>query len=154
MYTVVIKEKSGLGGHSLVEIYDLAASSNSKLGNISTRGFADGTNLLIGGIIAGGDGQANAQVVVRAIGPQLRRNGIFNALEDPTLEVRDANGAVVGFNDDWFANYEQIPGELQPYNSRESAMRLSLPRGSYTALVRPKANSVGVALVEFYDLRR
>jgi hypothetical protein len=155
MYTVVIREKNGLAGYSLVEIYDVAASSNSKVGNISTRGFSDEPNPLIGGIIAGGDGPANAQIVVRAIGPQLRRNGIFNALEDPTLEVRDANGGVVAFNDDWFANYEQIPGELQPYDSRESALRLSLPRGNYTALVRPKPNSSGgVALVEFYDLRR
>jgi hypothetical protein len=154
MYTVVIREKNGLGGHGLVEVYDVAASSNSKLGNISTRGFTDDANVLIGGIIAGGDGPENAQIVVRAIGPQLRRNGIFNALEDPTLEVRDVNGGLLAFNDDWFANYEEIPTELHPYHSRESAIRLSVPHGSYTALVRVKANSGGVALVEFFDLRR
>lgn len=153
-YTVVLKEKNGLAGNGLVEVYDLSQNNTSKLANISTRGFTDAANALIGGIIAAGDGPANAEIVVRAIGPQLRRNGIFNALEDPTLELRDANGNVVAFNDDWISNYEQIPGGLQPYNSQESAMRLSLPRGNYTAIVRAKGNSGGVALVEFYDLRR
>jgi hypothetical protein len=153
-YTAVLKEKSGFAGTGLVEIYDLSQNSSSKLANLSTRGYTDSSNLLIGGIIAAGDGQANAELVVRAIGPQLRRNGIFNALDDPTLELRDANGVVVAFNDNWVANFQQIPGELQPHFNEESALRLSLPRGNYTALVRAKGNSGGVALVEFYDLRR
>jgi len=154
MYTVIIREKNGLAGSGLVEIYDISGGNNSKLANISTRGFTDGTNILIGGIIAAGDGQANAELVVRAIGPQLRRNGIFNALDDPMLEVRDANGNLIAFNDDWVANSQQIPGDLQPHFTQESALRLSLPRGNYTAIVRAKANSGGIALVEFYDLRR
>lgn len=154
-YTVVLKEKSGFAGTGLVEIYDLTQNSSSKLANISTRGYTDASNLLIGGMIAGGNGQANAEIVVRAIGPQLRRNGIFNALDDPTLELRDANGVVVAFNDDWSANSDQLTHTgLTPFNSTESAMQLSLPRGNYTAIVRAKGNSGGVALVEFYDLRR
>ena len=154
-YTVVIKEKNGFAGHGLVEIYDLSQNSSSKLANISTRGYTDSSNLLIGGIIAAGNGQANAEIVVRAIGPQLRQNGIFNALDDPTLELRDANGVVVAFNDDWLTNSDQLTYTgLTPFDGTESAMRVSLPRGTYTAIVRAKGNSGGVALVEFYDLRR
>jgi hypothetical protein len=108
---------------------------------------------LIGGIIAGGPGQANGQLVVRALGPELRRNGIANALGDPTVELRDANGSMIGFNDDWSTNYQEIPGALLPHYGPESALRISLPRGNYTSLVRPKAGGAGVALVEFYDLR-
>jgi hypothetical protein len=152
-YTVVIREKSGLAGTGLVELYDLAASSDSKLANISTRGFTDAANLLIGGIITGGDAPANAEILVRALGPELKHHGISNALEDPTLELRDANGGVVAFNDDWLANHEQVPFGLHPYQSGESALHVSLPRGNYTAIVRAKPNSAGVALVEFYDLR-
>jgi hypothetical protein len=153
-YTVVLKEKNGLGGNGLVEVYDISGSSTSKLANISTRGFTDSSNLLIGGIIAGG-GQANAEIVVRAIGPQLRRVGIFNALDDPTLELRDNNGSLVAFNDDWALNDDFLPiYELAPDFSEESGMRLSLPGGNYTAIVRAKGNSGGLALVEFYDLRR
>jgi len=153
-YTVVIREKNGLAGTGLVEVYDVAASIDSTVGNISTRGFTDAANVLIGGIIVGGDGPANAEIVVRALGPELRGHGIANALDDPTLELRDANGGVVGFNDDWFASHEQVPFEWHPYHSQESVIRASLPRGNYTAIVRAKANSGGVALVEFYDLRR
>ena len=153
-YTVVLREKSGLAGNGLIEVYDVSKSATSKLANISTRGFTDGNDLLIGGIIAGGDGQGNTVVVARAIGPQLRRNGVLNAIEDPTLELRDHNGSLVAFNDNWGDNFDQIPGELQPGHTRESALRVSLPRGNYTAIVRPKGDLGGVALVEFYDLRR
>jgi hypothetical protein len=154
-YTVVIKEKNGLAGTGLVEIYDFSQNSDSKLANISTRGFTDASDLLIGGIIAAGDGQANADIVVRAIGPQLRRHGILNALEDPTLEVHDSQGSVVAFNDDWITNFNQVDSTgLGPFDSSESALVLSLPSGNYTAIVRAKGESGGVALVEFYDLRR
>jgi hypothetical protein len=157
-YTVVVKEKSGLAGHGLVDIYDLSPNATAKLVNISTRGFADSDNVLIGGIIVGGSGQANDDVVARALGPQLRRNGIPNALDDPTLEVRDGNGNVVGFNDNWNSNASDTAWigstGLAPSDNSESAILLSLPRGNYTAIVRAKPNSGGVALVEFYDLRR
>ncbi|HKP05138.1 MAG TPA: hypothetical protein VJU77_17445 [Chthoniobacterales bacterium] len=154
-YTVVVREKSGLAGHGLVEVYDLTQNSTSKLGNISTRGFVDATNVLIGGIIVAGSGQANAEIVARALGPTLQYSGISNPLADPTLEVRDANGVVLAFNDDCLANAQQLNSTgLLPQNNRESALRLSLPRGSYTAIVRAKPNNSGVALVEFYDLRR
>jgi hypothetical protein len=153
-YTVWLKEKSGLAGYGLVEVYDLSKSSSSKLANISTRGYTDANTVLIGGIIVGGDGQANDDVVIRAIGPQMRQNGVFDALQDPTLELRDSNGSLLAFNDDWLVNSDQVPAELHPSQSTESAMRVSLAQGVYTAIVRPKGNSGGVALVEFYDLRR
>lgn len=154
-YTVVLKEKNGLGGNGLVEIYDLSQSSTTKLANISTRGYTDASNFLIGGIITAGEGQANAEVVVRALGPQLKQNGVLNVLDDPTLEVRDTNGDLLAFNDDWGTNSDQLVWTgLTPSENQESAIRLSLPRGNYTAIVRAKGNGSGVALVEFYDLRR
>jgi len=153
-YTVILKEKSGLAGYGLVEIYDLSTNSFSKLGNISTRGFTDSRDVLIGGVIIGGDGQANDEVVVRAIGPTMRRGGVLNALDDPTLELRDGNGSLLASNDDWATNFDQIPNDFRPFERTESALRASLPRGNYTAIVRAKANSGGVALVEFYDLWR
>jgi len=157
-YTVVVKEKAGLAGHGLVEIYDLSQSTTSKLVNISTRGFADSNTVLVGGVIVGGSEQGNDEVVVRALGPQLRRYGVLNALDDPTLEVRDANGGLLGYNDNWNSNTSDTAWisstGLAPFNNSESAILLSLPRGSYTAIVRAKPNGGGVALVEFYDLRR
>jgi hypothetical protein len=153
-YTVILKEKNGRPGYGLVEVYDLSTNSFSKLGNISTRGFTDSSNVLIGGVIIGGDGQANDEVIVRAIGPTMRRGGVLNALDDPTLELRDSNGGLLAFNDDWGTNFDQIPNDYRPPEKTESALRASLPRGHYTAIVRAKPNSGGVGLVEFYDLWR
>lgn len=152
-YTVAVRDTKGIGGAALVEVYDLTSSDISKLANISTRGFLDANNPLIGGIIAR-EGQGNAELVVRAIGPQLRRNGVFNAVDDPMLELRDVNGTLVAANDNWGANYDQIIRELQPAFSSESALHASLPAGNYTAIVRAKGAGQGQALVEFYDLRR
>jgi len=42
---------------------------------------------------------------------------------------------------------------LQPQDSREAAVVLSLPVGNYTAIVRGKGGTTGVALVEAYRLQ-
>ena len=55
----------------------------------------------IGGFIVGGNTLANNAVIVRAIGPSLAQGGVTNSLADPTLELHNASGAIVGSNDDW-----------------------------------------------------
>lgn len=52
---------------------------------------------MIGGFMVRGTGDSN--MVVRALGPSLARSGVASPLADPTLDVRDANGASVAFND-------------------------------------------------------
>lgn len=76
-YTAVVRGKNDTIGIGLVEVYDLSQRANSKLANISSRGFVDtGDNGLIGGFIAGGiGGGTNTKVVVRALGPSLKRPG-------------------------------------------------------------------------------
>src|SRR3954464_15799585 len=84
-YTAVLEGKQGKGGIALVEIYDLDASTQSQLANISTRGFVGtGDNVLIGGIIIAG-GTGNTDVVARALGPSLAEAGITEPLSDPYL---------------------------------------------------------------------
>jgi hypothetical protein len=154
-YTVLLREKNGAAGNGVVEVYDVSGGSAVKLANISARGYVDASNVLIGGIIEGGNGMANDDVVVRALGPQMKASGVQNALDDPTLELRDKNGNLLAFNDDWATNSTQLTYTgLAPANNAESAMRVSLPPGNYTAIVRAKGSSEGLALVEFYDLRR
>ncbi|HEV3410365.1 MAG TPA: hypothetical protein VG095_08725, partial [Chthoniobacterales bacterium] len=121
--------------------------------NISTRARiqAGDENLLIGGFII--QGTAPKRVIARAIGPSLSAHGIAGALQDPTLEIFPASGASV-FNDNWQdtdAAAIQATG-LAPGDARESAIVLTLAPGAYTALVRGAGNTVGVALVEIYDL--
>ena len=68
-YTAILRGKNGTTGVGLIEAYDLDGAANSKLANISTRGFVDtGDNAMIGGFILGG---GTAEVIVRAIGPSL-----------------------------------------------------------------------------------
>ena len=136
----------------MVEAYDLDQSASSQLGNLSTRGFVDtGNNVMIGGFILGPDEAQDANVLVRAIGPSLADFGVTGALADPVLELHDSNGAVVGSNDNW--SDPDIPTDLQPRNSLESAVLVTLPSGGYTAIVSGKDGGLtGVALVEIYRL--
>ena len=100
-YTVILRGDKGGTGIGLVEAYDLGQTTDSKMANISTRGFVQTRdNVMIGGLILGG-GIGVSKVVVRAIGPSLAQSGITNPLADPTLELRDGNGALLRSNDDW-----------------------------------------------------
>jgi hypothetical protein len=158
-FTAVVRGKSNTTGVGLVEIYDLNQTADSRLANISTRAFVEtGANVMIGGFIIG-SGNGAGKVVVRAIGPSLAAFGIGNALPDPTLELRNANGVVVELNDDWEVSNHFDAGQevatvgLAPTNSRESAMLMTLPNGNYTAIVAGYNGATGVGLVEVYNLR-
>jgi hypothetical protein len=134
----------------VVEVYDLENGANSKLANISTRALVQSNdNVLIGGLIV--VGQSAADVVVRAIGPSLTVPG---AMRDPTLELRDASGALIGSNNDWRSNQQTaiLATGVAPTVDAESAIVISFPPGSYTAIVRDANGTAGVAVVEVYQL--
>jgi hypothetical protein len=156
-YTAILRGANNGTGIGLVEVYDLAQTANSKLANISTRGFVDtGNNVMIGGIIVGG-GSPNtfSRVLVRAIGPSLAKSGVTGALQDPTLELRDANAQLLAQNDNW--KDTQITDiqntTIPPTDDRESALIKTLTPGNYTAIVRGTNNTTGVAVVEAYNLQ-
>ena len=150
-YTAVVSGEDGSTGIALVEVYDLEAGSNASLANISTRGFVQTDNdVLIAGMIF--DGQLSRKTMVRAIGPSLGRG---DALANPKLELRDANGGLVGENDDWQDapnKQEIIATTIPPTDSRESAILQTLSPARYTAIVRGVNDTVGLALVEAYAL--
>ena len=147
-YTAIVSAASGSPGIGLVEVYDLDAIQDSTLANISTRGFVKtDPDIMIGGFFYLG-GPGATKVVVRGIGPSLSRPpyNITNPLQDPTLEVHDANGGIIT-NDDWAAG---IPVNFQPSDPKESAIfSTGLPLGPYTAILRGK-NETGVGVVEVY----
>jgi hypothetical protein len=160
-YTAILSGKNNGTGVGVVEVYDLDQAANSKLANISTRGFVDtGNNVMIGGlIVSGGAGGGSARVIVRANGPSLSAAGVVNALQDPNLELRNATGALIATNDNWKAlaaggsqrGVIEATG-LPPTNDFESAIVENLGPGAYTAIVRGVNNSTGVAVVEAYTL--
>jgi pectinesterase len=121
--------------------------------NISTRvSVQTGDNVLIAGFIL--TGTAPKPVLLRAIGPSLAGAGISDALADPTMELRAADGTRIAFNDNWQSANEGeiIATGIPPSHANESAIYITLPPGAYTALVKDSHETTGVALVEVYDL--
>lgn len=104
---------------------------------------------MIGGVIV--NGTTPQEVIVRALGPSLSVTG---DLSDPTLELRDQNGALLRSNDDWRSDQasEIIATNLPPPDDHESAIVTTLSPAPYTAIVRGKNGGTGVALVEIYAL--
>jgi hypothetical protein len=132
--------------------YDLDGATPEALANISTRGLVQGgDNVMIGGIIVGGD--QPAKVLIRAIGPSLS-NGFSGALQDPTLTLVNANGTKIT-NDNWRDTQEAeiIASTVPPSDSKEAAIVATLPAGNYTAIVRGNDDTIGIAVVEAYNLQ-
>jgi uncharacterized repeat protein (TIGR03803 family) len=161
-YTAVLAGKDNGTGVGVVEVYDLAPAANSKLANISTRGFVDsGSNVMIGGLIVdGGTFGGFARVILRAIGPSLAASGIQGVLADPTLELHNASGAIIASNDNWKIRPDgsSQQGEIEatsipPSNDAESALVQNLAPGNYTAIVRGTGSTSGIAVVEAYTLQ-
>ena len=55
--------------------------------------------MMIAGFILGGDVGENSRVAVR--NRSVSNPFLSGALQDPTLELKDANGATLRSNDDW-----------------------------------------------------
>ena len=113
-----------------------------------------GDNVGIGGFII--TGTAPKHVLLRAIGPSLTGSGVPDALADPVLELHGPGAFATITNDNWRDDPVQeaaiIATGIPPTNDLESAIDATLNPGAYTAVVRGKNNTSGVALVEVYDL--
>lgn len=151
-YTAVLSGSNGGTGNGIVEAYDLDTAPGSTFANLSTRGYVgSGDDVMIAGLIIGeGD---SPPIVLRAIGPTLTTAGITEPLLDPTIELFDGNGVSIGFNDNWRnPQLQAVRGSLlAPTDDREAAIvNMFLTPGNYTAVVRGRNDTTGVALVEAY----
>ena len=139
----------------MVEVYDLNLGVDSKLANISTRAFVStGDNIVIAGFTLGGNSNDD-RIMVRGIGPSLALAGLPNVLANPTLGLRDTNGALLIANNDWQDNPDQVveinAAGLAPADNLESAIAATLPPGPYTVLLAGLNNGTGLGVVEVYD---
>ena len=155
-YTAVLRGKDNTTGVAVAELYDLDTAADSRLANISTRGFVQtGDNVMIGGFILGGNSNIGS-VIIRGLGPSLIDRGVADALVDPTLELRDSNGNLMRANDNWQEDAAQASAinasGVPPTNPLESAISATLPAGQYTAILAGKNNGTGIGLVEIYNL--
>jgi hypothetical protein len=153
-YTAIVSGKNNTTGVGLIEVYDLDPSASSKLGNISTRALVStGNDIVIAGFILSGNSSYD-RVILRGIGPSLAAlQG--PELDDPTLELRDNNGALLAANNDWQDDPNQaaelINAGLAPSHHLESGIAAALPPGLYTALLAGLNNGTGIGIIEVYD---
>lgn len=154
-YTAIMSGVAGGSGIGLVELYDVDQNTPANAVNISTRGnVGTGNNVLIGGFIIGGSQPRN--VLIRALGPSLSSAGVSNALQDPTLELHDGQGALITSNDNWKATQQtqiQATGLAPSFDAESAILAPSLAPGGYTAIVAGAGGTGGVALVEVYQLQ-
>jgi len=134
----------------------------SRLTNISTRAFVEtGDKVVIGGFIVQGSGAK--RVIIRALGPELTQYGITEALRNPTLDLYNGNGDLIASNNNWVTTiiggiitHNQIRDIMNsghaPTNALESAIIADLPPGNYTAIMRGVNETIGVGLIEVYEL--
>jgi hypothetical protein len=113
-----------------------------------------GESVGIGGFIITGTGPKH--LLLRAIGPSLTAHGVPDALADPVLELHGPSPFVTITDDNWKDDPAQealiIASGIQPTNDLESAIDATLLPGNYSAIIRGKNNTLGVGLIEVYDL--
>jgi len=157
-------------GTVLVEMYAVNASNTATpLVNLSTRGaVGTGADALVGGfVISGSDPK---KILIRAVGPGLAAFGVGGTLSDPVLTLRTGQGAELAHNDNW-ENGEKTdvvvgptPGDIAQANtaagafaltpgSRDAALVVQLPPGSYSATVEGANGGTGAALLEIYEVQ-
>jgi hypothetical protein len=110
---------------------------------------------MIAGFISGNSLNGAGTILVRAIGPSLSSSGVASTLPDPTLELRDSNGALLEANDNWKDTQasEIMATGFAPTDDREPAILTTLAGSPYTVIVRGANNTTGVALTEVYNLQ-
>ncbi len=128
------------------------------LANLSTRvEVGVGDDAMIAGFIT--KGGSLKRIMIRALGPSLAASGIENALVDPVLDLYDSSGALIATNDNWRDNtnaQEIIDTGISPTSDNESVILMRVPSDDtgvmYTAVMRGVNETMGVGLIEVYDL--
>jgi len=154
----------GSAGVALAEAYDAdpaPADFNAvRVVSFSARtqaGTGDQT-LIAGFAVSGPD---TKRLLIRAVGASLTAYGVSGVLADPVLTLYQGN-TVIATNDDWNSDTslgsaiqtaaQQTGAFALASSSRDSALLVTLPPGTYTAQVSGKAGATGVALVEVYEV--
>jgi len=138
----------------------LPAQSGARLLNLSTRALClTGDDVLIPGFYIEGSG--TKRLLMRAVGPELKKFGVSLALADPHMILkRMSDGAVVATNDNWGdnANWPEIRDVARNLyafglteGSTSAALLMDLPAGGYSIVASGQENQAGVSIVELYD---
>ncbi|HND61621.1 MAG TPA: hypothetical protein PLB90_09105 [Opitutaceae bacterium] len=160
---VYLEEVSGASRSSgvvLGEIYDAdAASTPGRLVNVSARcqvGTGDAVSIV--GFVVTGDKPID--VLIRGVGPGLKKYGVTGTLATPQLDVY-SDGTRIATNTGWetaadVAELPYIAAQVGAFpletGSADDAIFLTLRPGTYTAQVRGQTGATGIALLELYEV--
>jgi hypothetical protein len=152
---VSVQVTAGGAGTLLVEGYDLESGTASRLVNMSVLNrVGTGDGVLIAGFSVSGTG--SKRLLIRAVGPSLTPLGLTGVLADPRLEVLNSSNVRVGLSDNWdpaLAATMTSAGAFALLNgSRDSALVLTLPVGSYSAIMSGADGGTGQGIIELYEL--
>ncbi len=157
-YTLQL-DSSAAGGTALAEVYvrpPATPGTGGRLANLSARyRTGNGPDALIAGFAVSGTG--NKSLLVRGIGPTLAGFGVADALGDPTLAVFSGINRVAA-NDDWGGTealksvFAAVGAFALPSASRDAALVVNLPAGSYTVQLTASGAAAGESLIEIYEL--
>ena len=161
-YTARVSGAGTTTGVALVEIYDADAPDAVGRGsfvNLATRGVVGaGANVMIPGYVI--TGTAAKTLLIRAAGPALASFGVAGTLADPVLTLFSGAQPLLT-NDNWgdAPNLAQLRSAATRVGafafadgSKDSALLVTLPPGSYTVQASGTADTTGVALVEIYEV--
>ncbi|MEO6003879.1 MAG: cadherin repeat domain-containing protein [Opitutus sp.] len=162
VYSFVVSGKGSTSGIVLLEVYDADAGiPPSTFVNIASRAFSTtGNGVTIGGFVIAGN--APRQVLLRAVGPTLAKQGVAatELLADPVIELH-SGATIPGSNDNWLdnPNVEAIrttavrigASPFDTADTKSAALLLLLPPGAYSFIASGKGGTSGIVLVEVYD---
>lgn len=160
-YTVQTRGANDGTGVALVEVYDAQDAGNTtRIVNLAARAqVGTGADVLIPGIVI--QGSAPKTLLIRAVGPALSSFGVGGLLANPRLRLFRGE-QMLQENDDWdlagtassqiAAAATRAGAFALPAGSRDAALLVTLPPGSYTAQVSGADGGSGVALVEVYEV--
>jgi hypothetical protein len=160
-YTAVVTSASGGSGYSIAEAYDLSPESQAIVQNLSSRTFVTAGATSTAGFVI--QGNANKQVMIRAVGPTLQNYGINNYLPNPVLtiwKINSGSNQQIATNTNWntasnknaIIAFAQSVGDFPlNNNSTDSVVLTYLAPGMYTAVITDVNGHAGVLLTEIYQ---
>ena len=161
-YTVTIGGNGTGTGNALAEIFDdtpIYDIKSVRLINLSCIQQVQINGMLTAGFVIGGS--TPLTVLIRASGPALNAFGLSGSImSDPNLTLVDtSHQTVVAVNNGWSGNISISNAATSvgafPYmnvKSRDSAILMTLPPGSYSAQCTSNSDTGGKAMIEVYEI--
>lgn len=155
-HTAIARPTTGGPGTTLVELYE-STNLNApvlprRFVNVSARGPVKSGDPLIAGFAI--SGEVPVSLLIRGAGPALAPLGVGNTLSDPRLTLYRGNTSLWE-NDNADATANATASRVGAFafvnGSRDSALLVTLPPGSYTAVLENVDSSSGNALIEVYE---